>query len=166
MRGIDFDRFFPSLKRIFLSDHDSDDEDDDGSSDEDDDEVVIIPPAVSYSSSTVTHLELDSDSYGKTSFNQLKQTFPSVTSLRLGSLSGENVVVLWQIIRLWPGLEEIQLEGKMLRNFDSEFCGTSREEMEYLWEQDEEFLGKVHIVPIRPCLSTLPSEQLKLFCFL
>ena len=164
LRGIDFDRFFPCLKSIVLSHKDDNfhdvDEDEDDSSDDDTEEADVIPPTVSYSSSTVTHLELKSVVYRTISFNQLKQAFPALTSLCLKSLSADNVVTLWQIIRLWPGLEEIHLKGQtkgIWRNFDSEFCGTSREEMAYLWEQDEEFLSKIHVVPIRPCLSTLSS---------
>ena len=100
-----------------------------------------MAPAVSSRSSTVTSLQLQSDNYRNTSFYQLKQMFPAVISLHIRSLKVNNVVVLWQIIRLWPDLEEIRLEGQtgdLWHKLESEFCGTSREEVEYLWRQDED----------------------------
>ena len=161
--GVDFDKFFPSVSRVFMSHfarypstNDSDD------SDDDDDERIM--PAPTHSSSTVTMLELQLRSYRNTSFNQLKQAFPALKTLSVMSLFPGNMITLWQIFRLWPDLEEIKLKGGTPEgvwwNHDWEFCGVSRAEMEYLWEQDDEFLSKVQIVPIRPCLSTLQSKLL------
>ena len=156
VRGIDFDRMFPSLKGITLAAK----QNFVFRGENDVDMGLMVPERAFYSSTTVAALVLNLDSYGNTSFNQLRQMFPAVTSLCVRSLSPGNMIILWQVIRLWPGLKEIALHGKsrgVWTNYDYQFCGTSREEMEYLWEQDSAFLTKVHIVPIRPCLSTLPS---------
>ena len=160
VRGIDFDRLFPSLERIILALQaffPNDNEEDYG---EDDDEAVLIQPEVSYSSSSVKRIDLESDSYRNINFSQLAQTFPAVTSLQVKNLSADNLLPLSQVIRSWPDLENIHLDGRargVWRNYDSEFCGTSPEEMEYLWGQSPEFLREFHLVPIRPCLSTLAS---------
>ena len=159
--GIDFDEIFPTLKKIALH-HQTLSDDEDDSSDEDG-EMRNLADLQSGPSSTVTYLELKLESYRNTSFNQLKQTFPAVTSLRISFSGVDNVPSLWQVIRLWPELEVLRLKGEattgLWRNYDAHFCGTSREEMRELWGKSSEFLSKVRIVPVRPCLSTLRSES-------
>ena len=166
VRGIDFDRFFPSLKGIVFCHTDrnsfnAEGQDDDSSEEDNDGAIIAVPPEVFYRSGSVTSLDFYSDSYKNISFNQLRRTFSAMTSLHVRSLSADNMLILWQVVRLWPGLEELHLQGEtstLWWNYDSELCGINREEMEYLWEQDQEFLRNVHIVPIKSCLSTLPSK--------
>ena len=153
--GIDFGRFSPSLEKIKLI-------------------YWEYPPHVIYnnqndqqirvpflSSSSVTKLELESNCYRSSSLTHLARTFPAVTSLQIKSLDVENVINFSQIASLWPALETIQLDGMtagLCLNYDSEFCGTTPEEMACLWGQSPEFLSQVHIVPIRPALSSLTSK--------
>ena len=127
---------------------------------DDDEEDISIPPTATFSSSKFVGLQLDSEIYININFEQLRQTFPAVTSLDIRSLSANNVVSLEQILGLWPDLKEIQLKGEtrgVWCNYDAEFCGVSKEEREYRGDQALNFFSRFHLVPIMLCLSTLPS---------
>ena len=60
-------------------------------------------------------------------------------------------------------ISELKITGPIAcisQNYDAEFCGISWEEAEWLGEGGDDYLKKVHIVPIKPCLRTLPSKCL------
>ena len=49
-------------------------------------------------------------------------------------------------------------------NCDAGFCGLFQEEAELLWNMDNDYLKEVHIVPVRPCISTMKGTYLVLGC--
>ena len=109
--------------------------------------------------SSVRKLRLD---LSKVNVNLLefKTIMPHVVSMELRFRSSGRVpcAELWE---LWPNLEELKIFGlmsKLTENYDAEFCGISEEEAEELRTMDDEYLGNVHIVPIRPSLLTMQSE--------
>ena len=70
------------------------------------------------------------------------------------------VFPIWE---LWPHLEELVITGDynyLQRSYDADFCGINKEEVELLMDKDNEFLQAVHIVPIRPCIWTMTSNDL------
>lgn len=109
---------------------------------------------------TVSELWLDMR-LGNRTLLQLKSTFSHVVRLHLHmSLSYEPP--LWKVCQLWPGLEELALHGeslpRMCAQHDAQFCGISREEVDAYSDKDEGFLRALHIVPVRHCILTLPSQ--------
>ena len=120
---------------------------------------------MSYVCTSVTKLELALDfSQHHQSLAQLNTIFSCVRALKISRLSPSNLPQLDQLFNLWPHLELLILQG--LReygddswpNYDAEFCGISREEVETLWGKDEGFLRKLQIVPIRAGISNLKSK--------
>ena len=76
---------------------------------------------------------------------------------------GEEEIPISQIVELWPDLEALETSGNrntLRRNYDPDICGINAEEVEMLWDKDEEYLGAVHIAPIRPSVLTMPSKLL------
>ena len=158
---IDYTRIFPALECVTLS-HGYRADDDDGQQPQ---ENLGVP----YVCQSVTKLDLSLD-FPQVTLMPLETVFPSVRFLRLSDLSPSNSPPLDQVFCLWPKLEELFLEGReaasegFWQNADADFCGITREEVETLWGENEEFLRTVHIVPIRPCLSTLKSMLASRIC--
>ena len=156
--SVDYGRIFPALRSVrfglvsTISPTDGlEDEDVEYENNEEEDSVC----------KTVSKLEVDL-SMGTVSFSQLKATFPATVHLVLVQMQPNNLPLFWQIFQLWPQLEQLELEGMGLGlcpNRDAEFCGISSEEMRRYHEKGDEFLRALHIVPIRPSISTLPSEH-------
>ena len=69
-----------------------------------------------------------------------------------------------KIFRFWPNLKKLVLSRpdwqskKALPNCDVEFYGIYQEELELLWGSGEGCLSNVHIVPVRPCASTMEEK--------
>ena len=161
--SVDYGRIFPALQSVRLGlvstisptdgieDYDVEYE---NNEEEDSAQRVLV-------CKTISKLEVDL-SMGTVSFSQLKATFPAAVHLVLMRMQSNNLPSFWQIFRLWPKLEQLKLDGMGLGlcpNCDAEFCGISRDEMRRYHEKGDEFLRALHIVPIRPCISTLPSEH-------
>ena len=95
----------------------------------------------------------------------LKAVFPNVSILQLrlyntSKYDGEEEIPISKIVELWPALETLEISGNgntLRRSYDADICGINAEEVELLWEKDEEYLKAVHIVPIRPSLLTMTS---------
>ena len=69
-----------------------------------------------------------------------------------------------QIWDLWPKLEIVKIKAGRVHlygYYDADFCGIHEEEANHLREQEDQFLRLVHIVPIKPCLTTMLSESFK-----
>ena len=123
----------------------------------------IVPNLTIFTSPSVLNLEL-SLTYRLVNFSQMQTVFPAVKTLRLGQLAHNNLPPFDQVFSAWPNLEQLflEVEAGQLRGFwpnaDAQFCGIDEEEVETLWVQDEDFLSALHIVPIRPSLTTLSSK--------
>ena len=68
---------------------------------------------------------------------------------------------LRNIFECWQGLRQLKKMDALYfaqRYHDDDFCGINFEEAQALREQNEEIIKAVHIVPIRPCLLTMPSK--------
>ena len=78
--------------------------------------------------------------------------------IKLGFLSylvRTHPLPLSQIFTLWGDLKELKIIGYgVRRNYDAD-CSGINEEAELLWEQDEDYLRKFMILPIRPCFLTM-----------
>ena len=88
--------------------------------------------------------------------------FPNISVLRL-SCRGVIEGLFLEIFEHWPQLVELELtrpyyDPVFLRNSDASFCGIHEEEAELLSQKDEDFLKKVHIVPIRNCILTMQGQ--------
>ena len=70
-----------------------------------------------------------------------------------------------QIFSVWhETLEELEVKGNIFEhpvNCNAIFCGLNREEVEEgLWEAEEEFLENLNVVPVKPCVTTMPSKKI------
>ena len=102
---------------------------------------------------------------GTINMSSIKTVFPNVTSLGIimqdTDVTEAHLPPFQEIWELWPNLAEFSFEGKtnfLERNCDADFCGINEQEVELLRRMDEEYLKAVHIVPIRPCPLTMPSQ--------
>ena len=85
---------------------------------------------------------------------EIKAAFPHVIALELYLCQSE-YAPCGEVWELWPNLEQLKLSVTWItvrKNYDAEFCGIHKEEVELLREMDDEFLRTVQIVPIRPSL--------------
>ena len=97
----------------------------------------------------------------------INRLFPNVLTLEIQvmevySAADNDFLPLNEIFLCWTYLRQLQIIDVVNfapRCHDDDFCGINNEEAELLREQDEEFLKAVHIVPIRPCLLTMPSKS-------
>ena len=120
----------------------------------------------SYCAQTTKHLKLEMELY-PLALLQLEKSFPNLAKLKLFSESFTGRAVPYRLIfRFWPDLKTLfissgtwDLEDKALPNWDAEFCGINQEEVELLRGKEEEYLRNLHIVPVRPCVSTMKSKE-------
>ena len=96
----------------------------------------------------------------------LKLVFPNASQLIISPGTGTaHAVPYEQIWKFWPNLKQLIINGPSqndstaLPNCDEDFCGINKEELELLWGEKEEYLGKVHIVPVHPSSATMKSKQ-------
>ena len=108
---------------------------------------------------TVSTLELETD--GETiSLADMKNIFPNISTLRITWEGSGADIPFEDMWRLWPSLKFLDLTIRrgteaLYENFDSVFCGISTEEADDLRMHKSDHLRKMHIVPIRPSLSTM-----------
>ena len=95
----------------------------------------------------------------------LKALFPNVSLLEItgkqGALLKRDSLPLAQVFQFWPDLTELKIAGAnnfARRSFDADICGIHEEEAALLRTMDTSFLERVQIVPIKPCLLTMPSK--------
>lgn len=84
--------------------------------------------------------------------------FSNITTLHVEINGGKRLFPL--ICHKWPNLEELAIRycrASELR-FDAGICGIFEEEADYLRQKSVEYLQAVHIVPVRPALTTMPSK--------
>ena len=89
------------------------------------------------------------------------KSFPCLEDITIWP--GNHTSCTWpykDIFRFWPNLKHVYIRGQLpvgmeTSNFDADFCGIYQEELELLRDKGEEYLEKVQIVPVRPCLSTM-----------
>ena len=168
-RSLDYGKALPALKRLSLrrarnlqGDVVEEENNEEGNQEENHEERNIVHLPRLIACKTVDKLEVDL-TLRTVSFSQLKATFPAVLHLILAGLEPHNLPSFWQIFRLWPKLEKLELQGQgramgPYQNYDAEFCGISKDEMRAYYGKDDEFLRALHRVPIRPAISTLLSE--------
>ena len=96
------------------------------------------------------------------SFLTLRQLFPEVAELSLyPNPKSAHAIPYGKIFKLWPNLRTFSVEEEVqnqLPNCDAEFCGIHPEEVELLWRMKTEDLERLQIVPIQPCVLTMPSK--------
>ena len=95
----------------------------------------------------------------------LKSLAPKISSLHLRlthsaalSLDAAPFAKIWEF---WPELVELEVSVGCKypdRNHDAIFCGLHEEEVEFLKTQTDEYLQTVHIVPVRPSVTTMLSK--------
>ena len=117
------------------------------------------------SSKTVRKLKLDLH-VKKINLRPFQTLFPNASILHL-HLNGykfldrrRDFAPVEEIWECWPQLEELKFFGQnnfLNRNYDSDFCGIHVEEVNLLRQKGSEYLQNVHIVPIKPCLLSMPS---------
>ena len=107
-----------------------------------------------YSSNTVIHLGVHRK-VCSTALLQLIKSFPNLLHLDISpTIQTSHLVPYKDIFRFWPNLKTLRKDSlvPLDRNCDSEFCGIfQEEEVELLWNAEEEYLENLHIVPVRPC---------------
>ena len=96
----------------------------------------------------------------------IKSLAPDLTSLEIKIYKffhlSVDVAPFSDIWTLWPQLVELKVNvsaRRPNRNYDADFCGIFEEEAEVLRGQNEEYLQKVHVVPIRPCVLTMARKS-------
>lgn len=95
-----------------------------------------------------------------TSIWPMPALFPNISNLNCTLMGSGNVLA--EIFKDWCLLLDMNLSlnltcgGKW--NYENDFCGIDDEEMVLLREQDGAYLAEVHIVPVRPCLVTMPRK--------
>ena len=93
-----------------------------------------------------------------------QRVFPNISKLHHWGIhwDGSSFAQVWAS---WPKLEELatNLEGYWNCNFDAEICGIFQEEVDFLRQQSTEYLQAVHIVPVRPALTTMSSKHMLVF---
>ena len=118
-------------------------------------------PESPYASQTTSDLIVHAD-MSSVSFVNLKKSLPEVMDLLIiADPTNAHTVPYRQIFRLWPNLKRLHVRGSIkhpVSNYDAEFCGINQEEVELLWSMDDDYLKNVHIVPVRPGVTTMPSE--------
>ena len=112
---------------------------------------------------TVSSLFISAD-FTRLNLRNVEQTFPEVTQLAFFPFldrDDHTVVPYSKIFKNWPNLKTLSVRDGFeyhVSNYDAEFCGINQEEAELLGTMDNEDLRRLHIVPIRPCVSTMPSK--------
>ena len=91
--------------------------------------------------------------------HELNKMFPHVSSVKMIALATRIYQDLYEDLwASWPDLESIHVQeaGQVLAlNFDAQFLGIYPEEVECLRRFDDESLGKMNIVPVRPSILTM-----------
>ena len=114
---------------------------------------------------TVRKLKLDLH-IKKINLRPFQALFPNASALHLHSNGyrfsdrARDFAPFEEIWNCWPQLQELKFYGQnnsLNRNYDSDFCGIHEEEADLLRQEGKEYLERVHIVPIKPCLLTMPS---------
>ena len=109
-------------------------------------------------STSVKVLEVNVDLV-RVTFQDLRKIFPHVTAIAAATRKVD-MVPYKQLWSCWPQLESVSLEGgaALKKNFDATFLGINPEECDLLRELDEKLLENMNIVPIRPCILTMPRK--------
>ena len=110
-------------------------------------------------STSVKILEVKADLV-RVTFQDLRKIFTNVRAIEAATRKVDTVQYkkLWCS---WPQLESISLEeggAALKKNFDATFLGIYPEECDLLRELDEKSLENMNIVPIRPCILTMPGK--------
>ena len=117
--------------------------------------------AHNYSSNSVKELVILGDLI-LLKLNDLSGIFPNVSSIRMIALAARADQALYEDLwAAWPDLVSLDVRepGKSMgMNFDAQFLGIHPEEVERLREFDDEFLGKMNIVPVRPSILTMSRK--------
>ena len=126
-----------------------------------------LDPVEVHSSTTVTDLLLAIDWSPRTTVC-LWEIYPNLRKLDTTNMSSgpsRPFASLW----LWLlQLESVHLKDKIVlttENLDAEFVGIHDEEVEFLRQEDDETLEKIHIVPIRPSVLTITRKPSKTCAF-
>ena len=157
LRSIDFPLLLPALSEVGINMWNSSFE----TSEYRGSNIDLVPFDAPHSSTTVTNLDVLAD-LEEITFKDLSQIFPQVSIF--GAHHGDNLsnpIPYADLWASWSQLESVDLtEGPeaLERNFDAEFLGIDPEEVSLLREMTEDYLDSVHIVPIRPCVLTLPRK--------
>ena len=133
----------------------------------------IITSELWYCCTTVRNLELLIESQAA-NVRPLQALFPNVSHLSFKFVDSRtdeaDFTMLIQIFECWSDLETLgcsvecgnwgsrSIQKPPRRNYDADFLGIHEEEAELLRQKDEEFLRRVHIVPIRPSVLTMSSK--------
>ena len=158
-QSVQFQRLFPQLKNVVLAEEDAEFKQCWEHSDVDMDANYFNPDSP-FACKTLTNLDIHLDicSHG---LLQLMKTFPSLENFKISGFRRTSRTFPYRdMFRFWSNLKTIAIDGFVcdrndLQNRDAEFCGISKKEVKLLWNMGEEYLKKVHIVPVRPCLSTM-----------
>ena len=100
----------------------------------------------------------------KLHLSPLTNAFPCISHLEL-NLKGASFKIgsfrtFGNIPELWPKLEELRLSflsSCMKKNLDAEFGGIN-EEVDFLRQQNNDYLAAVYLLPVRPCLLTMSGQ--------
>ena len=161
IQSIDYPELLPTLYRVeVVMDFDPEEEEDDPFEnpweDSDAAEAVQVHP-----STTVKHLHMRAD-FNLLTFKELSHIFPNVVHfdavLRQPIVDPAGATSHIDLWAAWPYLESVYLvesREAVRLNFDAEFLGISKEEVEILRQFDDESLEKMNIVPTRPSVLTL-----------
>ena len=157
--SIDFEHLMPQLKNVSLII-----------------ETKVDCSGVMHRSSTVRELNLTLKNCGF-DLHILGVMFPNVSVLNLhlkdnwpqkrrGREQKWGRAPVREICLYWQHFEKLKITGSaecIKRNYDEEFCGLFDDEVKHLAKKNDDYLKKVHIVPRRPCLLTLPSKSLNVY---
>ena len=163
IRTIDYSEILPVLEQVSVSADVFEEEDDED--DGDNGNAAKIPSEFTgqiHPSLTVKKLRMEVD-VGRVKISDLGHIFPSVTTLEIVPRELDvSVIPYADLWATWPNLQVFDVtEGiaALKRNFDADFLGLNPEEVEFLREQDDEYLRRVHVVPIRPSLLTMKCKN-------
>ena len=162
VNSIDFPKLLPNVKVVVVAS---------GLSVYDDNDLgqplfpqvnIDIPVCANQPSTTVEKLVLDFD-VNPVGLQYFGRMFPNVKKIEVTPRNiGSTFISYQDLWTSWPHLESVELfegTGALQRNFDAEFLGINPEEVQILRGESEEFLNKLNLVPIRPCILTLLGKK-------
>ena len=154
LRSVDYPRLFPGLENVSVQAGVDEDLQQEPWLYDDAARLELRPLTM------VQHLSVTAN-FDTAILQDLGELFPNARDLRATPLIAQPTSIRYaELWATWPHLHQIWLTegGVTWRNFDAEFLGIYPEEIEMLRELDDESLEKMHIVPPRPSILTLPGK--------
>ena len=160
LQHYDFAKVFPKLTSVILTDHDPVEEDLVNSDEVEDD---LRSPTLCATSVRILTLN---DFVKDFCLTYAAGLFPHVTKLELNPEGTNEVIPYGTIWAQFPHLETLLVretswssyEKPRTINYDADFLGIFEDEAEELRKEEVENLKNLHIVPIKPAITTLLSK--------